>query len=410
VNGTPVRPGTGSRCGAPLCVLGLLLAGCGSEEVSRVVALEPEPPLHEAVEVFRLGSVDGLDDAFAPIGRGLLNIDPSTQRIVVGQPGRGEVRVYDAEGQLVTIMGGRGEGPGEFNAMLSLGILGDTIYVTNLSPPRITYFSISGDHLDTGLLSLDSEIGTGLFPAPPSTLFPDGRGGIATPLLAGSDFVLDIDVPTLWVDRDGSVLDTLFTLSTLESSVHLEVDTPLGARTSRVSRPFPDFPLFAVSPAGARLAVVERRRHQDPSQDTHYRVSVRTLTGDTLYTESYRYATEPLTREQMAEVVDAFIDRASDRVPWIEGSALQEVIQVPNSPPFVSRAVIADDGSLWLQQVNAGTEESETWFVHDPDGTPVARVSLPANFDLHMVHGSTAWGVERDEYETPYVVAFALGG
>lgn len=59
---------------------------------------------------------------------------------MVSQPALSQVLVFDSLGQLSATLGRRGDGPGEFRDLLSIGTLGDTLYVTDRGRQRVTYF------------------------------------------------------------------------------------------------------------------------------------------------------------------------------------------------------------------------------------------------------------------------------
>lgn len=84
-------------------------------------------------------------------------------RILVGNGGTQELRLYDPEGSFLTAVGGDGEGPGEFRSIGFLGRLaGDTIVVYDRRLGRISLFDGSGSFLEslrlTGV-SLPSVVG-----------------------------------------------------------------------------------------------------------------------------------------------------------------------------------------------------------------------------------------------------------
>lgn len=62
--------------------------------------------------------------------------------LYIGEEGAQEVRVFDATGTYVATMGGRGQGPGEFEDMrdLTLSVQGDSLYVFS-GPRHISVFS-----------------------------------------------------------------------------------------------------------------------------------------------------------------------------------------------------------------------------------------------------------------------------
>src|SRR5687768_2934188 len=88
----------------------------------------------------RIGTADG--DS-SEVLFGAFSVDRTSDgRIVVANSGTSEVRIYDARGVHLRTMGRRGDGPGEFRALLRLGVIrGDTILAYDWRHGRITWFS-----------------------------------------------------------------------------------------------------------------------------------------------------------------------------------------------------------------------------------------------------------------------------
>src|SRR5690606_24027972 len=122
-------------------VIVCLLVSCGGAASDEDSFVEHLPQL-TLTEELRIGSVDDPDAGFSQIGG--LTIGPDGNLYVIEQQDN-EVRVYDAQGTLVRRFGRQGEGPGEFLFPSQLGVVGDTLWVTDLRLQRLSLFTTSGE-------------------------------------------------------------------------------------------------------------------------------------------------------------------------------------------------------------------------------------------------------------------------
>lgn len=136
-----VRPMQNSNVLRWVVVSSLLLFGsmAAAQPVPRAIEIQRTGPRLELVEVLRLGSLEGPDDAFGRImdatidGRG---------RILVADGQNHRVSVYDRKGTLIAHLGRRGRGPGEFEAPWRVAVEGrDSILVWDASLSRVSVFS-----------------------------------------------------------------------------------------------------------------------------------------------------------------------------------------------------------------------------------------------------------------------------
>lgn len=106
-----------------------------------------------------LGFVVRLDAQGEPrgvIGRGELRRptglarDPGTGLLFVADTYAHDIKVFDAGGILVRVIGRRGEGPGEFNYPTHLAFAHDALYVTDTMNSRVQVFGAAGDLRNRG--------------------------------------------------------------------------------------------------------------------------------------------------------------------------------------------------------------------------------------------------------------------
>ncbi len=72
----------------------------------------------------------------------------SDQNIYVAETASSYIKKYDSEGNLLTIIGERGNKPGQLNAPVEMYIKNDTLYVGEVGAGRLSRFSLEGQFID----------------------------------------------------------------------------------------------------------------------------------------------------------------------------------------------------------------------------------------------------------------------
>lgn len=350
------------------------------------------------VEEVRIGSVEDPEAGFSSIGQ--IQVLENGDIYVLDSQAR-EVRVFDADGQRVRVLGGSGQGPGEFSMPTLMGFLGDTLWVSDMLDRRLTWFGPEGEVLFTTpapRVSFDP-IGTGvsliLTPRVPRS---DGfiESGMSETHVRGGGTGEAYQYPVLLFDRDGEVVDTLrwetvtdppLTVQVGQSWVFAPYLNPRGAMGATFSdgRAIID---WSVSGDGTRGEIDILRANSE---------------GDTVYHQRLGYT--PI--EVPAEVLDSLIAPRLPRdpsasTPEIE-RVLRAVIQLPEHRPPVRTAFSGADGTLWLQ-LNTPSPAGSDWIVFGGDGSALGRLTLPPRLRVRHSAYPVAWAVDTDEFNIPSLV------
>ncbi|MBT8398521.1 MAG: hypothetical protein KJN92_16215, partial [Gemmatimonadetes bacterium] len=166
-------------------------------------------------EALRIGDVDDPDIGFSRLSS--VDIDDDGNIYALEGLAR-EIRVFSPDGQLRGRIGGRGEGPGEFETSPRFGVSGDTVWTIDTRLNRITLFKRDGTVLSTGrfetlLVTLPSSFGYIM----PRVMRPDGRftgymsavGGGRGGEPTGVEPTDSIPVPFVLFEATGAVADTI---------------------------------------------------------------------------------------------------------------------------------------------------------------------------------------------------------
>lgn len=165
-----------------LAILPLLasLMGCRERFPSASLETLNYPPEWSAEAVAHVGLAEDPDQALVTVGD--VRVDPGG-RIYVVQAGDAQVRVFGPAGDLQLIVGGRGEGPGEFVRLSGIGFREDTLYVSDAGLHRTSFFDTQARFIRSesweSLRIPAGEVGGGtaaFITSAPQVLLPDGSG------------------------------------------------------------------------------------------------------------------------------------------------------------------------------------------------------------------------------------------
>jgi hypothetical protein len=85
---------------------------------------------------------------------------------------------------------------------------------------------------------------------------------------------------------------------------------------------------------------------------------------------------------------------------------VREALYVPPSYPPVTRALVANDGSIWLR--GRDDPAGAMWTILDSTGNPAAQVREPPRTRFLDLDGGL-WAVERDADDVESIVRFRIG-
>lgn len=358
------------------------------------------------VEDLRIGSVDDPQYALTRIRDMEVS---STGRIYSLHAVENSIRVHDPDGSFVRTIGRKGDGPGEFDNPITIGILGDTLWVLDIGHYRFSYFTLAGELLDTRRIPID----LGTFensPPRPRGLLSDGSLVGASP--AWSRLVADGSLTTqeiVRLDSAGAVVDTVATYPLANTVWQLRDPNRPNQWSIYLPQPFVDTDIVRISDYGPLIYHVRRPAAAVSSQGV-FGVTVTTFDNDTVLDRQYQYLPVPVS----AALVDTLIDRlagfAAQRGRATQAQAEQwarDALYLPPHHPPVSELVIGRDGSAWLRGPVLSGAPVE-WRVVLPDGEALGIAVLPARLTLLWVDGTTAYGMELDELDVPYIVRYRV--
>lgn len=210
--------------------------------------------------------------------------------------------------------------------------------------------------------------------------------------------------------EDGSTSDTIARYS-LENDSWAIMD-PNGFNAFR-PQPFSDTELVQLAPNEA--AIVQVTRAVSGSGPARFRVVKRTFDGDTLFAEEYGYRPVPIAAalvDSLIRDVGKSIEELRRHFPRAPTPARAEELAraslyIPAHHPPVSNLVIGRDGTLWLRREDTGTGRVK-WSLVSAEGEPLGTLEAPAGLRIMAADRHTAWGLEKDELDVPYIVRYRV--
>ncbi len=341
--------------------------------------------------VLTIGEVSGdLNTMFQGVSQAF-RMDDGT--IVVVDRLASQVSLFDAAGVFIRNLGGRGEGPGEFQFLQYAWASGDTIRVSDSMLSRISVFGLDGDVLET--IPVEVAPGTGIPTA--ETDFVDGTilvlnassGGISL----GSGDVIEGGVWTLSrYSRSGRFMNEI---SGLRGSSRWEHG--IQGLSPGVYLPFSvGIPAYAAGDdhiyAGRGVEPSIGRWNNDGTQSRLIR---------------WATAERPVSEEDRRRFRDAnsVAPRYVDPPAWAR--YLREV-PFPDRIPVYRRLLLDAEQNLWAERYRAPWEVNPTWYVFDERGVWLGEVATPPGLHVFEIGTDYVLGRYRDEFDVQSVVMIPL--
>jgi hypothetical protein len=308
---------------------------------------------------------------------------------------RSAVAVIAPDGKLVTRIGRRGRGPGEFMGFRGLGFRGDTLWVSE--DHRTTLFTLDGK-----VLRVDD------MPQGPMLANKSASAMIIRSYLLDGTMVADV---TLWKPRAGlAVADAYMLLwlkpsgrdkTTLVDSVIMpssELPFVYDKQENSTSSPAPSGACYDYASDGRGVVIVQ------PRIGRGYSVDFRGLSGAR---KSFDINEKPV--KMSPEALSAWIERRAAWTRTAPGNhydaftrVLRKTVGDIEFMSPVTEARYSSDGMVWIRREalpirSSKRGQSVRWDVVDPAGKIAGIVTLPANAFIAAASRRRIWTIEENE-------------
>lgn len=383
---------TATRCPFLLAVA-CVLSACGEtrpaaapfivRDSAGIRIVESTRPQSTSADAWRVGDVPLLVLGGGPDGdlydvAGVVRLSDGT--VVVGDGGSGQLRFFDGGGARLGAAGGRGEGPGEFVLLQSLGVgPGDTVWAYDFQLQRMSFWTAPGTL--TGVVRLRPGLPSGV----PVGYLTDGTvllaqmwgsGDPTAPLTPG---VRREAAAYVRYDAGGSLVDTLGLFPGREVLLSLE-----AGRAVMGAIPFARTASHAVF--GDGFVVGDQVRHE---------LGVYAVDGAPI--EILRWA-GPSLELQEADVDEWRAVQLTSASPArrAEVRAYLASVPVPDRRPAYRDLLVDGDGALWVSAYAHPAEAARRWDVFGPGGSWLSTVDMPPGFTPSQIGPDWILGVARD--------------
>lgn len=309
---------------------------------------------------------------------------------------RNQIFFYDESGNHRRTVGGSGGGPGEFQALGSLRVLGDSLLAFDWRTGRLTIFDLDGDLLATTQLeetedsfhpihtyNLSGVLGRDLVVAP-WAIMPLGHS----------------DVGPYW--DSAAVL-----IYGLDGSVQRELPEPY------LTEMFVGTQGISGRPFGSRtaIAVQDDRLFLGTGQTFEIRVFNAAGTLERIIRRSW--TPRPVTSAVVDSLIDFRVRQAgvtSRADPRVEGfRRMLESAPIPDQMPAFSWLLSDPQGRLWVREYQAPYEDvAQEWSLFDREGAWIGSVSMPNRFDVRAFGETEVLGVWRDELNVQHFQVYGM--
>jgi len=317
--------------------------------------------------------------------------------IAIAERGEMGIRIHDAEGERVRVVGRDGQGPGEFGALNGVGFRGDTMFVFDSRWFRISVFDGEGEFVRQFV----PEDGWG--PRPRWFAFAPEAGILTTSRGTQGDLIWGLH------GFDGSPLQSFPSAP----SPPLPTMTMLGP-SDHLAGPVEPLRLFAATPgAGPWNDGVAAFSGEE------YRLQIFDSSGELSEVWTVADAAPPRVTEADIRAQRDRVFAAADPAvhPRMERSwsNLDPAERFPafglgaslifTAPPHV---IQSQTGELWVLGYSVNRDLGPKWWVFATDGTLKGAVTFPPRFELQGISGAGALGITRDDYDVERVTLLRL--
>ena len=313
-----------------------------------------------------------------------------------------ELRLFDATGSVKRLLGGAGQGPGEFQQLTTLTVTaGDTAYAYDRRLQRVSIFEPDGELVRTFPVSYEdggyNTRANGVWAVDSEHLLLhrsspyDSASSVPRPRRDQRDVVL------FALDGAGHVRKSPIRFT---GGYSVDFDTGDG-RALFSNRPF--------------IAVSSGRIVHGPAVDYDLTVSSPNLQPVRIVRWSdWR---EPLTEEAIQAartLVEASLEEFRAARPVLIKTIIESTFSpnvLPSFLPALGKVVLDENGRLWVSAFRPTTDlwnEAEAWHILDQNGHPLARVRLPTNARIAAVREDRVALIMRDSLEVEHLRVFRL--
>lgn len=276
-----------------------------------------------------------------------------------------------------------------FGRPVSIGLIGDSVWVADLRLNVVRYLSRDGAVVGQSSPVRYRRNGTYRSRVPRALLRNSWSVVAETPDGVDVEGQLDTRYAVVLVTESGRFVDTLLTRMGRGGLMIIDEQTFLAYQ------PFYAEPVWQHAPDGSGVVVVRRPVARSASIGQFH---VRRIdeNGAVRFDRSITYRPKPITPQVRDSVIDVAIGMIVEMAPWRLDVRphVERELRVPASFPPVANVMLALDGTIWLR-LNTAALNDGTHLVLDQKGEPIGLVELGPTVRPIDASDSHVWVTEQ---------------
>ena len=376
-------------------------------------------PQFELVEDLRIVSNDRVPQMLLTTVNGMTILSDGS--IVTGHQSEFFLRVFNPNGTLARTIGRQGQGPGEFQSMIRVGSVGDSIWVDDFRAMRLHLYSRTGQYLRSiSYPPRAPRVGRGS--AEPSVnnfimgLLPNGRMLVTQQYrrAATEPGGLGLADSTLFLVQDSAyrTLTRVLRVGVYEKPV-IRITTT-GVNTT-IGQPLQGLVDAAFAPGGrfvvasdasafngmpGQVMITDLSSNNVSSSRT---VQLPTVRVSRTYADSFAKAMAE--RQQVGPPTPPGVTRREPTAAQLQEfeQLVRDKLYVPDFLPVNKQAVFGSDGSIWFNYKIDGA----SWTVLVGDKIAM-RVRVPADLWVRAATREFVWGTKSDADGLPIILRYKV--
>jgi len=314
---------------------------------------------------------------------------------VVADRAEETLRFFDPRGRLVRTVGGPGEGPGEFRALVGISLWKDSIFAYDFLMARISVFDAAGSLRRTFSIRFDDDgpLQRVLGVIEPGLVI----GEVGTPVFGETASGIRRDSFTVAAfDQTGRRIRRIGRFNGNEQLVLITASAN-GTRVIKSSLPNGHMTFRRVS--DTKLVVSETDRLAVVEYDSR---------GDRAGGFTKPHEPVPLNRAEKDDMHRA-LTAWPDPDQWRSAERALRSVRLPETRPAFANIAVAHDGRVLMREVTDIDDTEAQWSMYSETGRPMGTFLLPTAARILDVRGTAIIAVESDDVGVPQVVRYRMG-
>ncbi len=304
------------------------------------------------------------------------------------------IKVLDAAGKFLRVIGRKGQGPGEFNMPTGLAVTGDRLIVLDMGNRRICALTLSGEHMKAENYAAFSGMPWNLETLPNGEIVLETEKTYFDETDRPQDRFLDILSPDL------KVIKTIYSRAVLRNKF-----IKVGGESWNVIQPFcPDL-YWDVSPSGKIIVGFSER----------YEICAYGTDGAKLSAFAHSYNPVKITSADEKNFFDSMTYTTGTGIQRGAPEHIVKNTKFPKVKPAFNGLIVDSDGNILVNPYQKRAEDMYRYFdAFDPAGKFIATVHVEGNIQFpiykaksRMVNGCL-WVVEQGGDEMPHIIKYRI--